>query len=76
MHRAGRGGGEVVEDEVAVGGAVDRVVADVLEAEVVGDRVAVDLPVDAGQRAGAERHHQALSSANWKRSTSRASIQK
>ena len=57
MHRAGRGGGEVVEDEVAVGGAVDRVVADVLEAEVVGDRVAVDLPVDAGQGAGAERHH-------------------
>ena len=57
MHRAGRGGGQVVEDEVAVGGAVDRVVADVLEAEVGGDRVAVDLPVDAGQGAGAERHH-------------------
>ena len=57
MHRAGRGGGEVVEDEVAVGGAVDRVGADVLEAEVVGDRAAVDLPVDAGQRPGAERHH-------------------
>ena len=28
-----------------------------LEAEVVGDRAAVDLPVDAGQRPGAERHH-------------------
>ena len=57
VHRAGRGGGEVVEDEVAVGGAVDRVVADVLEAEVVGDRAAVDLPVDPGEGAGAERHH-------------------
>ena len=57
MHRAGRGGGQVVEDEVAVGGAVDRVGADVLEAEVAGDRVAVDLPVDSGQGAGAERHH-------------------
>ena len=57
VHRAGRGGGEVVEDEVAVGGAVDRVGADVLEAEVVGDRAAVDLPVDAGQGARAERHH-------------------
>ena len=57
VHRAGRGGGQVVEDEVAVGGAVDRVVADVGEAEVGGDRLAVDLPVDAGEGAGAERHH-------------------
>ena len=57
VHRAGGGGGQVVEDEVAVGGAVDRVVGDVLEAEVGGDGVAVDLPVDPGQGAGAERHH-------------------
>ncbi len=57
VHRAGRGSGQVVEDEVAVGGAVDRVVGDVLEAEVGGDRVAVDLPVDPGECAGAERHH-------------------
>ena len=28
-----------------------------LEAEVVGDGIAVDLPVDAGEGAGAERHH-------------------
>ena len=57
MHGADRGRREVVEDEVAVGGAVDRVGADVFEAEVLGDRLAVDLPVDAGQRARAERHH-------------------
>jgi hypothetical protein len=29
----------------------------VLEAEVVGDRAAVDLPVDAGEGARSERHH-------------------
>jgi hypothetical protein len=43
--------------EVAVRGAVDRVRAEVLEAEVVGDGAAVDLPVDAGEGARAERHH-------------------
>jgi hypothetical protein len=56
VHRAVRGGGEIVEDEIAVGGTVDRVVADVLEAEVGGDRVAVDLPVDPGQGSRAEWH--------------------
>ena len=57
VHRAGRGGGEVVEDEVAIGGAVDRVVGDVFEAEVVGDRATVDLPVDPREGSRPERHH-------------------
>ena len=57
MHGADRGRREIVEDEVTVGGAVDRVGADVLEAELVGDGAAIDLPVDAGQRPGAQRHH-------------------
>ncbi len=57
MHRRRRGGPEVVEDEVTVGGAVDRVAAEVLEAEVVGDRAPIDLPVDAGESARTERHH-------------------
>ncbi len=57
VHRADRGGRQVVEHEVAVRGAVDRVGGDVGEPEVVGDGAAVELPVDARQRARAERHH-------------------
>ena len=47
---------EVVEDEVAVGHGVDRVRGRLREPEPVRVGLAVDLPVEAGQRAGSERH--------------------
>ena len=56
VRRADRGGGQVVEGEVAVGDAVDRVLDDPVEPELGGDRVAVEVPVQAGERARAERH--------------------
>jgi len=55
MHRAGGGGGDEVEHEVAIGDGVDRVLRDVGEAELTRDGTAVGGEVDAGQRAGAER---------------------
>ena len=55
MGRAGGGGGEVVEHEVAIGDGVDRVRRDRGEAELGGQQPAVGVEVHAGQRARAER---------------------
>ena len=46
---------EVVEHEVAPGDGVDRVRRDLLEAEPLGEQLAVGVEVDARQRARAER---------------------
>ena len=53
--RAGRGGVEVVEHEVAAGDRVDRVRRDLGEAELLGDHAPVGVEVHARQRARAER---------------------
>ena len=54
--RTDRRCGKVVEHEVPVRGAVEGIRRDVVETEVRGDGAAVDLPVDPGERTGAERH--------------------
>ena len=55
MRRAGRGRGEEVEHEVAVGDRVDRVRRHGGEAQLARDQPAVGREVHARQRAGAER---------------------
>ena len=55
MHGADRGGAQVVEHEVAVGDRVERVLDDAVESQRAGDRRAAGVPVDARQRARAER---------------------
>jgi hypothetical protein len=52
-HQRGRGG--EFDREVAIGHRVERVFAHRLEAELVGDELAVDRIAGAGQRGGAER---------------------
>ena len=54
-----RRGGEVVDDEVAVGHRVERVLGDALEAEVGRLGLAVELEVEADGGAGAERELEA-----------------
>ena len=54
-----RGGGEVVDDEVAVGDGVEGVLGDALEAEVGGLGLAVEVEVEADRGAGAERQLEA-----------------
>ena len=54
-----RGGGEVVDDEVAVGDRVEGVLGDALEAEVGGLGLAVEVEVEADRGAGAERQLEA-----------------
>ena len=56
MHGADRRGREVVEREVAVGDRIERVRVGPLEAEVGGERIAVDVPVEPGEGAGPGRH--------------------
>ncbi len=51
VHGADRGGGERLQDEVAVGDAVERVVGRLVEAE----RLRCRLPVDGERRAGERR---------------------
>ena len=56
VHGADRRRREVVEREVSVGDRIERVGVGPLEAEVRGERVSVDVPVESGQRPGASRH--------------------
>ena len=55
MDRAERGGGQELDDEVAVRDGVHRVGARPVEAERRGGRIAVDRERRAGQRGGAQR---------------------
>ena len=75
MRRGGRGGGEVVEREVAVGHGVDRVRRRRREAELAATQLAVGGEVDAGERAGAERQTEQASVTAAKRPRSRRNIQ-
>ena len=55
VHRRDRGGGQRLQDEVAVGDRVERVRHRPLEPERLGGHVAVDRERGTGQRRGAER---------------------
>ena len=55
MGAAGGGGRQEVQDEVAVGDRVDRVLRHRREPELARERPAIGGEVDAGQRAGAQR---------------------
>jgi hypothetical protein len=55
VHHDQRGGGGEFDGEVAVGDGVQRVVADVVEAQRLGHAHAVDREGGAGQRGGAQR---------------------
>ena len=59
MHCGRRGGGEIVEREVAIGDGVDRVRRRRREPELACHELAVDIEIDAGERACPERHHRA-----------------
>ncbi len=56
MHRADRRRGQVVEHEVAVGDRVDRVGGGPRETELGGAALAIELPVQPGERPRAQRH--------------------
>jgi hypothetical protein len=60
VRRAGRGGRQVVQHEVAVGDRVDRVGRHPLEAQLGGHGGAVGVEVHAGERARAERQRRRL----------------
>ena len=57
MHAGDGGGGQVLEDVVAIAHRVEAVRRDGGEAEIAGERLAVDREGRAGERGGAERQH-------------------
>ena len=57
MHHGDAGGGTEFDGEIPVADGVQRILGDVLEAELAGRECAIDGKRGSGQRRGAERHH-------------------